>query len=87
MKNNKFKKNDLERQNDTCDNSSLGSEQDQKKNNLSNRALKNGKLEIGKEEAHGFEDSFETISSISSVNENDGSIGGSATLSKAHLLK
>lgn len=65
----------------------MASEQDQKKNNLSKRNLKNGKLEIGKDEIHGFEDSFETISSISSVNENDGSMGGSATLSKANFIK
>jgi hypothetical protein len=54
---------------------------------LNKRIFKNGKLEIGKEDGQGFEDSFETISSISTVNENDGSIGGSASLSKAHLLK
>ena len=51
---------------------------------MSKRSIKNGKLEIGKEDAHGFEDSFETISSVSSVNNNDGSIGGSAIQSKAN---
>jgi hypothetical protein len=35
---------------------------------LSKRFFKNGKLEIGKEEIHGFEDSFETVSSICSGN-------------------
>ena len=52
LRKSKNKKDDLERQDETCDDSIISSEQDPKKSNLSKRTFKNGKLEIGKEDGH-----------------------------------